>query len=79
MFSSYDAWLEGPYTDPERDCSESYCSVCWNRCKECDSQGEIDEIECNKCDGEGYYYHEQASEGEHRQDYLDNMPERDDD
>ena len=77
--SSYDGWLESPYTDPEKDCSESYCSLCWRNCKECDAQGELDGVTCLACEGEGQYYYEQASEGEHRQDYLDNMPERDED
>jgi len=77
--SSYDAWLEGPYTDPERDCSEDYCSLCWRDCKECDNLGELDGVTCPECEGAGNYFSEQASEGEHKQDYLDNMPERDED
>jgi len=74
-FSSYDGWLESPY-DEGRNCSESYCSLCWSECEDCDTQGELDGVTCSKCEGEGAFYAEQASESEHRYEYdADQTPD----
>ena len=52
--SSYDSWLEGPYTDGDDSCFENPdCIHCWSECEECDGLGTLDGVECNICEGEG--------------------------
>ena len=52
--SSYDAWLEGPYTDGEDSCIENpSCIYCWSECEACAGLGTANEIYCDVCEGEG--------------------------